>query len=335
MYCWEEGAVCGNCSMVLRDNQTIIFSVSDTSILSFVSVLFSLLGCLLNIITISALLLFRRVRRHVTTLFILSVNFADLLYSLFILPMLSIRFITRRAERELWSGFCEIFPVLFYLILGASILSLMSVTVNRTCILLFQERMEKFFTTKVRITIVLVCWLIPFLLLIPPMRGTYGTINLKPYTQACTVMMDSSGNSPKSLLYNIFVFIPCSIMIICNIVIFIKVRSIRLSGIVTESTRAENIFLLMIFGVFLFFVVTLIPSWAVDKFDTCFQYPSLHAFAYILNWSGVIVNPMIFMITQGSYRDAVRALVRKLFLMMQHKDKTETTVMHMESYEIS
>ena len=55
------------------------------------AILFSILGFVFNIVIITSLLFYRRVRQQVTTPFILSVNFADLIYSIFVLPMLATR----------------------------------------------------------------------------------------------------------------------------------------------------------------------------------------------------------------------------------------------------
>ena len=292
----------------------MIFSKADSSIMAGFAILFSILGFLFNFVTI------------------LSVNFADLIYIIFVLPMLATRYYTRQSESEVWSGLCKLFPTLFYLVLGASILSLMSVTINRTCILLFQERTEKIFNGRMRNLIVLLCWILPFAFLLPSILGLYGTMDQKPYTQSCTIRPDEDGRSPKTLIYNIFIFVPCTVMIICNIIILVKVKVIAHSGTISENRKAENIFILMLFMVFLFFVLTLFPSWAVDHFDKCFQHPTIHAIAYMLNWTGVIINPIIFMVTQRSYREAVRGLFKRLFVRVKKKDTIESTVMHVESF---
>ena len=74
------------------------------------------------------------------------------------------------------------------------------------------------------------------------------------------------------------------------------------------------------------------PSWAVDHFDKCFRHPTVHAIAYMFNWSGVIINPIIFMVCQRNYREAARGLFKKLFLTVQKKDNLESTVMHIEDF---
>ena len=38
------------------------------------------------------------------------------------------------------------------------------------------------------------------------------------------------------------------------------------------------------------------------------MHPELHVFCYILNWSSVMMNPVIYVATQSSYRLAIRSL---------------------------
>eukprot|EP00092_Neocalanus_flemingeri_P075842 GFUD01094018.1.p1 GENE.GFUD01094018.1~~GFUD01094018.1.p1 ORF type:complete len:301 (+),score=69.02 GFUD01094018.1:111-1013(+) len=291
--CWEEGASCDNCQQVLRENQTMIFSVADSSVMAGFAIVCSILGFAFNLTTIISLLFYRSVRLQVTTPFILSVSFADLTYSTILLPMLIKRFYTRQSE----SSLCKVFPVLFYLILGASILSLMNVTINRTCVLLFQEKAQKIFTVKFSNLVIFLCWLLPLAVLIQPMFGLYGKMDVKDYTKSCTILPDEYGRSPKKIMYNLFIFLPCSVMVICNIIMFAKLKLTPYSGILSEGRKAENIFIWMLFLVFLFFMLTLFPSWAVDHFDKCYKHPTIHAIAYMLNWTGVIINPIIFMVT--------------------------------------
>ena len=54
----------------------------------------SLLGMVLNGVTIAALLNHTPIRRHVTTPFVISLAFSDLLFSVTVLPVMAVRFFT-------------------------------------------------------------------------------------------------------------------------------------------------------------------------------------------------------------------------------------------------
>jgi hypothetical protein len=299
--CWEEGAVCGSCDMVLRENETMIFSVSDSNTMAGFAILISVLGFAINSITLVAILLNNHVRRQLNTPYIISVLCTDLCFCSFILPMRASRYYNRQAEAT-----CNLSPVLFYISLGAFILSLMLLTMVRTCILFFQEKTEKILKPWVRFLAISLCWLIPVAVMIPPMLGWYSKIGHVEYTQGCTIMQDEQGRSPETILSNLFFFFPCTVMIICNIMTFAK---LKVSSSVTD--RKIVIFMLGTFFVFLFFLLSLIPSLTLDYVDDCFQFPGSHTIAYILCWTGSLANPIIFLGMEKCYRDAVRVLVFK------------------------
>jgi hypothetical protein len=137
--CWEEGAVCGACEMELMKNETMIFSVSNSNTLAAFAILISLLGFAINLISLVSLLINNHVRHQLNTPYIISVLFTDLFFCAFVLPMLASRYYNRQAEAN-----CNLFPVLFYICLGAFILSLMLLTMIRTCILFFSRENRKY-----------------------------------------------------------------------------------------------------------------------------------------------------------------------------------------------
>ena len=144
-------------------------------------------------------------------------------------------------------------------------------------------------------------------------------------------MPDEHGRSPKSVLYNIFVYIPCSVMAICNIIIFVK---LKVSS--DKMSRKPDIFMLSIFLVFLSFLMTLLPSWIADYVDECFQQPRLHTISYIFLWAGSIINPIIFLVCQRNYRDAVRELFERLSVAVQTEEtlKQSNTKMRIKTFRV-
>lgn len=76
------------------DKADYVFGHAEGLLASIFAGLFSVAGIVLNMGTISALLNFQRTRNHVTTLFIVSLALSDLIFSMFTLPTLGIRFFT-------------------------------------------------------------------------------------------------------------------------------------------------------------------------------------------------------------------------------------------------
>ena len=72
------------------------------------------------------------------------------------------------------------------------------------------------------------------------------------------------------------------------------------------------------------------------------MHPELHVFCYILNWSSVMMNPVIYVATQSSYRLAIRSLWirvsycrnedtryegRKIVMELENKEKKKARIM--------
>merc|ERR1712106_133831 len=129
-------------------------------------------------------------------------------------------------------------------------------------------------------------------------------------------MPDDQGRSPEKILYNIFIFLPSTVMIVCNIFIFIKLKLV-------SSLRSKDtiIFILGILAVFVFFLLTLIPAWSVNHLDDCIQHPQARTIAYILVWTGTIFDPLVFLGMEKTYRDAVRGLLCKKLVAAVQTDE--------------
>ena len=95
----------------------------------------------LNLLVIVSLIYYPRTRRHVTTPFIISLSFYDLVYAGIILPVYAARFSNR--ESPLSEGLCKFFPVIFYGTMGSSLISLTVVSPRKCERLLYFTIIEK------------------------------------------------------------------------------------------------------------------------------------------------------------------------------------------------
>ena len=57
----------------------------------------------------------------------------------------------------------------------------------------------------------------------------------------------------------------------------------------------------------LFFFITLLCV----KNDPCYTKPHLHVFAYVINWTSVVVNPVIYVVMQRSYQVSITLFLNK------------------------
>merc|ERR1712066_56543 len=70
--------------------------------------------------------------------------------------------------------------------------------------------------------------------------------------------------------------------------------------------------MLMLLIIFVVFTLSYIPFVIINKFDPCYTMPYFHILAYVINWTSVVINPVIYVITQRSYQDALDNLFRTI-----------------------
>jgi len=298
-----------------------VFGDGDSVFASLFAVLFAILGICLNLLVIVALMHYRRTRRHVTTPFIISLSISDLVYSGFILPIMAARF--HHQETPLGETWCQVYPLIYYGTMGASLLSLTMVTLNRAFMLFLPSKVDSIFTNNKNIKghklpinsliILFLCWLIPILMLLPSFTGTEGKMGLQRHTQSCTILADREGDNPKKLFYAIGFGIPSVTLIVSDIAIFFKMKSMhksdnRMSMATLDERKMERLFMLMLGAIFVFFVVTYVPGIIVKGVDPCFSKPTLHVLAYVINWASVWINPIIYVVSQKKYQEAIKHL---------------------------
>ena len=56
---------------------------------------------------------------------------------------------------------------------------------------------------------------------------------------------------------------------------------------------------------FIVFLVTYLPSSIIKQFDDDYNYPKIHVICYIINWIAVVINPVIYLVSQEHYRVAL------------------------------
>ena len=48
------------------------------------------------------------------------------------------------------------------------------------------------------------------------------------------------------------------------------------------------------------------------QLDKCYKHPVLHILSYIINWSSVVINPIIYVVSQKKYQDALKYTKRAI-----------------------
>merc|ERR1719266_176903 len=132
---------------------------------------------------------------------------------------------------------CHFYPVVYYTVQGASLFSLTLVTLNRAAMLFLPTKVEKIFTNRKEVAgrnvpvnsilLLAICWAIPFFGLLPTILGKNGCLGLQRHTLSCTILADSEGYSPKTMMYIVMFTIPTITIIATDIAIYFKMKEMQ------------------------------------------------------------------------------------------------------------
>lgn len=98
---------------------------------------------------------------------------------------------------------------------------------HRWVMIYFPNNSDKIFTRRNSKILVVLCWLMPPLFLLPSLTRMWGRHGLECRSRSCTILSDSMGRSPKDFILVIGVTVPSIILLITNISIYTKVKVIR------------------------------------------------------------------------------------------------------------
>ncbi|XP_022102455.1 protein trapped in endoderm-1-like [Acanthaster planci] len=269
--------------------------------------------------------------RTPTNLFIISLSVSDLLYCIIVLPVLLTVY-----NHNAWvfgPVFCRIHPLLMITFVGATIMSLAGTAFGR-CLKITQSPLYgKLFTIKWRATVmILVCWLLPLIFLLPPITGVWGDLGYEPKTLTCTFLRGGS-NSGYSMFFMISaLIIPTFSITFCYLRILQtvcanhkRVQKMRKAVVneVSGATRArdsmkrqrttayrEDIqYTKMMLCIFLVFIVCYVPYMMATLVDPQVKNMTFHFFCGSCVWFSSCLNPIVYVIMNKHFRKAFAGLL--------------------------
>jgi len=298
------------------------FSRPATVFAAVAACIFTVIGVAGNLLTVVALIKCVKLRTHATTTFVISLAASDLLFCSINLPLTASRYV--HEEWILGATMCRLYPVFFYGNVGASLMNMVAITINRYVLISCPGSYPKIYSRCNIMLMVAGVWMFSFGLLIPPLAGLWGTLGLDPPTFSCTILRDSAGRSPKKFLFLFGFLLPCLAIIVCYSAIFYRVRQSRLnvqkhmnSGInrtkdtmVQSGQRKEDLRMTkMMLIIFISFLVSFLPLMLVNVIDDEVQIPTFHVIASVLAWMSAVVNPFIYAFKNRQYKQAFKKLL--------------------------
>ncbi|XP_040576322.1 protein trapped in endoderm-1 [Lepeophtheirus salmonis] len=306
-----------NCS---GPSNAYVFSGFDSKLAGISATLIGFLGFSLNLVIVLASLNYKKLRYDVTTPFILSLTTSDLLFSSLTLPILAIRFFSE--DWIVGETLCRLFPLIFYGNSAVTLFSLLAVTIHRWVMIYFPDRSSQIFSRARTKIMIIFCWVSPVLLLCPSLFGIWGSHDLECHTRSCTIQ-ETHGSSPKIFFLLLGLLLPSFTLFIANTMIFVKVAMVRrrMAQYVSNPSKAlkkrEQKLTKMMCTIFFCFALSYFPAAIIKVFDGDETMPHLHIITYIVNWLTVIMNPVIYVISNDKYRLAIHFLFQRCCCMQK------------------
>ncbi|XP_038054579.1 protein trapped in endoderm-1-like [Patiria miniata] len=297
-------------------------------------------GNLMTIVVVSK----TPVLRTPTNLFIISLSVSDLMYCCIVLPVLLTTFYSNA-----WifgSAFCQVHPLFMFTFVGSTIMSLAGTAFGRYLKITQSPLYGKLFTIKRRAAgMILLCWLLPFIFLLPPITGLWGRLGYEPKTLTCTFLRGGS-NSSYSMFFMISALILptfsitfCYFRILQTVCVNHKrVRKMRVepgdeisastetgtSGATKRQQRKayrEDIqYTKMMLCIFLVFIACYVPYMMATLVDPQVNNMTFHFCCGMCVWFSSCLNPIVYVVMNRHFR---QACARFLPTTMRGREVTE------------
>eukprot|EP00088_Acartia_fossae_P022620 TRINITY_DN2377_c0_g1_i2.p1 TRINITY_DN2377_c0_g1~~TRINITY_DN2377_c0_g1_i2.p1 ORF type:complete len:372 (+),score=85.47 TRINITY_DN2377_c0_g1_i2:100-1215(+) len=308
-------------SEVSTESWGIHYTRPGTLLAAVAACMFTVVGLTGNLLTVVALCRCVKLRTHATTAFVISLAISDLLFCSINLPLTASRYI--HEEWLLGDTMCRLYPFFFYGNVGASLINMVAITINRYVLIACPGSYGRIYSRSNILLMISGVWMFSFGLMVPPLVEVWGTLGLDPATFSCTILRDEDDRSPKKFLFLFGFLLPCIAIIVCYSAIFYRVRQSRLNvqkhlalaGATRETSlqsnqRKEDLRMTkMMLLIFLSFLVCFLPLMLVNVLDDEVDYPSLHIIGSVLAWASAVINPFIYAFKNRQYKHAFKKVV--------------------------
>lgn len=298
----------------------VVYSYSVSIFATISAGLVFVFGIIGNLLTITALLKYHKLRKHPTTAFVLSLSISDLFFCAVNMPLTAIRF--HNQQWTLGTGLCQAFPVFFYGNVAVSVLSMVGLTINRYTLILHPSRYSKIYTPISLCLQLFAIWAFSFGIMLLPLFEIWGTLGLDEETFSCTILKKDD-SSPKKFIFLFGVLVPCIVITISYSCIFYAVhkqRSKLKAHNANNSGRIESFFrnkedcrlTLTLLTIYVCFLICFMPLMLANVIDDDGSHANLHVFASVLAWMSAVINPFIYAIGSQNYRHAYTKLLSEM-----------------------
>ncbi|CAH1142649.1 unnamed protein product [Phyllotreta striolata] len=273
-----------------------------------VTLIIMIIGILGNLLTLGALIRHPKLRT-VAAAFIASLCISDLMFCILALPFSASQFF--HGDWVHGETLCKMVPLLRYASVGVSLLSIGSISVNRYILIAWPHLYQSVYTKFKVVMYISVIWLFSYGLQIPTLLGKWGTFGKDSKLGTCSINPDENGHSSKTALFVIGFALPCIVIVVCYVKIYMVVRKSHQkmqqhTSMGNKYKRSEMKITKMVLVIFICFIVCYLPITLVKIFDNDVNHAPLHVLGYLLIYSSSCVNPLVYVTMNKQYRVAYR-----------------------------
>ncbi|KAH9374677.1 hypothetical protein HPB48_009229 [Haemaphysalis longicornis] len=300
-------------------------------------VIMAFFGVISNAVSIAALLRSSKLLKNATTALVINLCFFDLLFSALNTPLTASMF--WHAGWVHSDGLCVAHGVSRYFNTGASIFTVMAISINRYVAIVKPGLYARAFTEGNNLLVVTGTWLVSLSLILLPTAGVWGQFGWDGDTGTCGVM-PKNGRSSKAFIFMVSYFVPATSFVICYSRIYWIVRKTQRNlrqfssnhmsaafvarlfakrndgGAVSEEKvqclqkRIAKDWRLLntVFVIFAVFTLCYLPIVVLKSFRLLDDYPGVQVFAYVTYYFSGCVNPVIYICMSREYRQAYKEL---------------------------
>ncbi|XP_076314319.1 G-protein coupled receptor moody-like [Tachypleus tridentatus] len=184
-------------------------------------IILSIVGIPSNVISAIAITRYPRLKKNITTVFIINLCIADCLFCSFTLPFAASTFLQRGWTHG--EALCVIFPLIRYSNGAVSLQSVVAIAINRYILICHPKIYKQIYQRHCLVAMIALIWIFAFSLLLPPLIQVWGKLGFDPSSGTCTIL-EVDGKSPKTFLF-IFSFVFTStVFVFCYTHIYFVVR---------------------------------------------------------------------------------------------------------------
>lgn len=302
-------------------------------------VIMAFFGVVSNAVSIAALLRSSKLLKNATTALVINLCFTDLLFSALSTPLAATVF--WNAGWVYSDGLCVAYGVSRFFNTGASIFTVMAISINRYVAIVKPRLYPRAFTEGNNLLVVTGTWLLTLSLLFWPTAGVWGEFGWDGDIGTCSVV-PKNGRSSKAFLFMVAYFVPATSFVICYSRIYWIVRKTQRNlrqystnhksaafvarlfaqrqggagGVVSEEKvqrqqrRIAKDWRLLktVFVIFAVFTLCYLPLLVLKAFRLLDDYPGVQVFAYLTFYFSGCVNPVIYICMSREYRQAYKEL---------------------------